>query len=105
MSRRSRRISVIARYMAVGAIITQLGPLCTIGNSALTSGIGRSGVLIDPEGRLFGVLNVCGTPNIQGVDADGNAIGDTINAGDDLLYGCPSTAVLGTVGDNAGGGT
>jgi hypothetical protein len=98
-NKRRRRIGLIAGYLVTGAIILQLGPLCTLaGSTALGSSIGS---LIDTNGRFLGLLNVCGQQDIVYVDAQGvptdtetpasgsGTVPVVVNNGDDLMYGCP----------------
>lgn len=96
---------MLACYLTTGAIILQLGPLCTMVNTTLTTGVSTSGFLLDDNGNLLGIpfFNMCGQPDIQTVDEDGVPI-DLFNTGDDLMLGCPVTQIVVTdEGDDGGG--
>lgn len=101
-TKRRRRIGLIAGYLMTGAIMLQLGPACIMaGGTAMASSVST---LIDGNGRLLGLFNVCGQPNIVYVDAQGiptdssaSEAGGTVVtvdfSGDDLMFGCPVTYV------------
>lgn len=99
MARRKRHLRrVIAAYLVTGAIVMQLGPVCSLaGGMGLAS---SAGTLIDANGRLLGLFNVCGAQDIvytdaQGIptgsvtDTSGNTKISVLYAGDDLMNGCP----------------
>ncbi len=94
MSRLSR-MRILACYFVTGALVLQLGPLCTMVNSTLTTGVGTSGFLIDNNGNLLGIpfFNMCGQPDIQTVDENGVPL-DLLNTEDDLMLGCPVTVIV-----------
>ncbi|MCG8409542.1 MAG: hypothetical protein MI923_30420 [Phycisphaerales bacterium] len=101
--KRRFRIKILAGYLAMGAVIMQLGPLCTIAGSTATTGVSASGLLIDGNGNFLGLINVCGQPDTLFVNPAGQPIDPTpdgipLFVQDDLLTGCPVTTV--TVPDN-----
>lgn len=93
--KRRLRMTVLAGYLATGAIIMQLGPFCTIASSTTTAGVAQSGFLIDENGNFLGLLPVCGTPNVLVGREQPNNPDDVVfeaatrNTEDDLLVGCP----------------
>ncbi len=103
--RKQRRIRILASYLATGAIILQLGPLCTMVNTTLTTGVSTSGFLLDDNGDLFGLpfLNMCGQPDFQEVDEFG-VPGPVQQGEDDLMFGCPVTQIVVPGGGGDGGG-
>lgn len=103
MSRRLRRKVKLAGYLATGALVLQFGQACTIFNSVATAGIGTSGFLIDNNGSLFGIFNVCGQQNIQTVTPEGVPV-NLLNTEDDLMFGCPAQQIVVNPGAGGGGG-
>jgi hypothetical protein len=86
---RRLRFAKWAAVFTTGAFLAQFGTIC---NSTVTAFTAQSGFLIDDTGRLFGLLNVCGTENFQIVT---NGVpGDIQNDDDDLMYGCPVTQII-----------
>jgi hypothetical protein len=65
--------------------------------------------LVDSNGRLFGLINVCGQPDVLEVPAGGGA-GTRLFFEDNLVTVCPYTVVVqqnntGGTGGTGGGGT
>ncbi len=84
-----RRVSVLAGYILAGAFLLQLGPcismLLPLGAAAFDVS-----ALLDENGYLFGIFNLCGRTNIQYVDEDGVPTdGDILYTEDDLIWDCP----------------
>ncbi len=102
--KKSKKRAKLATYLTMGAMVFQFGQACTIFNSVATAGVASSGFLIDDNGFFLGLLNVCGTPNIQ-ASVNGVAVGPVMNNEDDLFVGCPVTFVdQADVGDGDDGG-
>lgn len=97
--KRRTRIAFLAAYLSIGGIVVQLAGCFDI---AATTGLASLDVslLTDAEGRLFGVFNVCGIPDILVVDQNGVPI-DILNTEDDLVFNCPISE---TIVANTGGG-
>jgi len=90
--KKSKKRAKLAAYLTMGAMVFQFGQACTIFNSVATAGVASSGILIDDNGFFLGLINVCGTQNIQG-SVNGIPFGEVMNNEDDLLVGCPVTLV------------
>jgi len=103
--KKSRKRAKLAAYLTMGAMVFQFGQACTIFNSVATAGVASSGILIDDNGFFLGLINVCGTPNIQGA-VNGVPFGMVQNGEDDLLVGCPVQLVenVGDIPDGGDGG-
>ncbi len=100
--RRRRRSTVLAAYLICGAIVLQLGPMCSmLGNTGIAAF--DFSIFLDENEMLFGLFNVCGVPNTLRVDEDGIPLtGATIqNSEDDFIFDCPVTLIV--VEDAQGG--
>lgn len=98
MNRRVKILS-LATYLTVGTYLTQLGGCFTIAANTAVAAFPLPNFL--PE---FGVLALCGTPNIQIVDENGVPQGDVLNGEDDLVFFCPVTPVVQATGGGGDGG-
>jgi hypothetical protein len=96
VNRKRRLRFVLALYLGAGAFVTQLGACFSIG--ANTGAASFSQNLIDANGNVLGIFNVCGLPDIFLVDEDGGN-SELVNEEDDLMFGCPTTVQV-----RAGGG-
>jgi hypothetical protein len=101
--RRRRRTAAIVALLATGAIVLQVGPVCSLFAGSGVAAFDTS-LLLDSNEMLFGVFKVCGTPDVQYVDSSGNPVGTVQNGADDLIFHCPVTAVTST-SSSGGGGT
>jgi hypothetical protein len=106
MEIRRRRTAKIAAYLLTGAFLLQLGgPACAMLGSTAIAGF-DFGALMDNNGKLFGLFNVCGVPNYEYVDANNVPVSSVLNTGDDLIFDCPITFVkTTTTGTSTGTGT
>ncbi len=94
LGNKRRRISILAGYILAGAVLLQLGP-CISMILPLGAAAFDVGALLDENGYLFGLFNLCGRMNIQYVDKDGNPTdGDVLYTEDDLIWDCPVRQVL-----------
>jgi hypothetical protein len=82
------RILILASYLAIGGLITQFSACWIIGANTLIAPVTAN--LIDANGNLFGVFNVCGVPDTVAQDANG-MYGTVQNTEDDLVTVCPVT--------------
>ncbi|HVP10220.1 MAG TPA: hypothetical protein VMV94_03430 [Phycisphaerae bacterium] len=83
--RRRRRLAVITAYLITGAIVLQLGPVCSVAATTSLSALPWS-MLVDANGRLFGIFQVCNVSNTT----TGTTTGSTTAAlTGDLIFGCP----------------
>jgi hypothetical protein len=102
---RRRRTAKIAALLMTGAIVLQLGPLCSLAGSTALSALDLTG-LLDSNGKLFGLFQLCGnTQNSTSVAINGSTAGSTttnLGGSGDLIYHCPvvttTTVTTGTGG-------
>ena len=85
-----RRWLSLAAYLTTGAVIAQLSACYTIAGTTIAPG--TSELLIDANGRVLGIFNVCGVADVQLIDADG-VPGPVLFTEDDLMHGCPITQI------------
>jgi hypothetical protein len=93
--RRRRRSSVLAAYLICGAIVLQLGPMCSVvGNTGIAAF--DFSMLLDENESLFGLFYPCGRPNTLRVDENGDPIAgaEIENTEDDMIYDCPVTYIV-----------
>ena len=95
----NRRVKILclATYLTVGTYLTQLGGCFALGANTALAAFPLPSFL--PE---FGILALCGTPNIQVVDENGVPQGAVLNGEDDLVFFCPVTTVVQGTGDGGG---
>jgi hypothetical protein len=84
----------------------QAGACWILGANSLIPGIAESWV--DANGRLFGLVNVCGLENILVIEENSTGAGELFNVEDDLVTVCPFTvevvpAASGGTGTGGGG--
>lgn len=86
------RAWILAGYFLVGAIVTQWGACWIIGANTLIPGVAQNWV--DTDGKLFGLVNVCGIPDVLVVGTGTTAGTGTIQfTEDDLVTVCPVTVI------------
>ena len=97
LMKRRGRILVLAGYLAIGGLITQAGACWIIGANTLVGPVSAN--LIDTNGNLFGLFNVCGIPDtiVAGTSTTGTTTA-VQNAGDDLVTFCPVQVVPAATG-------
>jgi hypothetical protein len=87
---RRRRTAILAAYLITGAIVLQLGPVCaTAANTAIVAF--DFGKLVDAQGYLFGVFQVCGGGQTDAVTTPTG----TISTNGNLIWDCPATTSTG----------
>ncbi len=105
--KRRARVWVLVGYLAMGGYMMQAGACWSFGANTVLPGAYE--VLLDSNGRLFGLINMCGQPDIfvQPVDQLGQSTsaGTLFNQGDDLVTVCPQTTefVVGASGSTGSG--
>jgi len=99
--KRKKRVALLSAYLLSGAFLLQLGPCLQMGLAA--GAASAPGVFLNDQGQAFGIFNVCGVPNQIAVSPDGLIIGQVLNAGDDLVFGCPINQVVVQNGGGEGG--
>lgn len=87
MKRRSR-VWILAGYLFAGAIVLQWGACWTVGANTLVQPISQN--LVNSDGELFGLFNVCGIPDVIVVGESGGTVQFTE---DDLVTVCPVTVI------------
>ncbi len=91
--RRGGRTAVLAAYLVTGALILQIGPMCSMLSTFGVAAFDFS-TLLDENERFLGVFAPCGVPNTIEVDELGRPIGEIQNTEDDLIYDCPVTQIV-----------
>jgi hypothetical protein len=102
---RSRRTAKIAALLMTGAIVLQLGPLCSLAGSTALSALDLTG-LLDSNGKFLGLFQLCSnTQSSTSIDVNGSTAGSTttsLGGSGDLIYHCPvvttTTVTTGTGG-------
>ena len=107
--KRRFRLGLLARYLAAGAFVMQIGPLCTVATSTATAGAAQGGVFIDANGNFLGLFPVCGVPDLiigrpDPQNPDDIEFDDVANVEDDLMFGCPITVFIIPPSTEEGGG-
>ena len=87
LKKRRARLLVLAGYLAIGGLVTQLGACWIVGANTLIAPVTTS--LIDTNGKLFGLFNMCGVPDTITRDTATGVFGTVQNTEDDLLTVCP----------------
>lgn len=111
MAKRRRRIATVAALLMTGAIVMQVGPACAmLGNFGLAAF--DFSAALDENEQFAGLLSPCGRPNVMYVTEDGIPVtGIVYYTGDDMIFDCPVTNVVGIPptggagGDTGGGDT
>jgi hypothetical protein len=82
---RRRRTAKIAALLMTGAIVLQLGPLCSLAGSTALSALDLT-PLLDANGKLFGIFQLC---NNSTTSITTGTTTTSVATGGDLIFHCP----------------
>lgn len=93
--RRGGKTALLAAYLLTGALVLQIGPMCSMLTTFGAAAFDFS-TLLDENERFLGVFAPCGVPNTITVDEQGIPTGEVQNSEDDLIFDCPVTQIVDT---------